>query len=134
MSGPAPFQLRTAIYAFNRLWGPANVQNFLVADEVGLGKTHVAREVVRRTLDRFPIGDADIVYVCSNQAIASQNLERLVPEGFDSKLLTTRLTLMAAGLNRGSADVRFIALTPQTSFNRLVRRPGSYESELSYGH
>ena len=117
MSGPAPFQLRTAIYAFNRLWGPGNVQNFLVADEVGLGKTHVAREVVRRTLDRFPIGDADIVYVCSNQAIASQNLERLVPEGFDSQLLTTRLTLMAAGLNRGSADVRFIALTPQTSFN-----------------
>jgi hypothetical protein len=33
------FQLRTVDYVFNRLYGPDSTRRFLVADEVGLGKT-----------------------------------------------------------------------------------------------
>ena len=41
------FQRATAAYAFQRLYGESDsTRRFLVADETGLGKTHVAREVI----------------------------------------------------------------------------------------
>ena len=40
------FQRATARHAFRRLYiDPDSTRRFLVADETGLGKTHVAREV-----------------------------------------------------------------------------------------
>src|SRR5690606_28867464 len=79
MSEPTRFQQATADYAVSRLWRErAPAYRFLVADEVGLGKTIVAREIIRQTLKRFPEGPVDIIYVCSSQAIASQNLDKLV--------------------------------------------------------
>jgi len=118
---PTPFQQRTADYAFARLWDPTRpAYRFLVADEVGLGKTIVARDVVRQTLARFPRSRVDILYVCSNQRIASQNLSKLVVGGAGGAAKATRLSLMALGdasANAGSTRVRYHAITPDTSFN-----------------
>lgn len=127
MSEPTRFQKATADHAIRRLWsarGPA--YRFLVADEVGLGKTIVARDIVRQTLDRFPEGPVDIIYVCSSQAIASQNLEKLVIDAGGASARATRLSLLALNVRgQGAEDrVRYYAITPDTSFN-LTRGAGS---------
>ena len=104
---------------------------FLVADEVGLGKTHVARGVVAQVIDHLRrSGDVrqDIVYVCSNAAIARQNLRKLVPEGIKPIEGIERLTMLPlANLNSGDGlqtDVNLLAITPGTSlqFGRSTGR------------
>ena len=48
------FQRITVEYAFRRLWlDDDQVKRFLVADEVGLGKTMVAKGVIARTVDHL---------------------------------------------------------------------------------
>src|SRR5277367_3477142 len=74
------FQRRTVDYVFDRFYGEQDsVRQFLVADEVGLGKTMVARGVIARTIAKLwdSAGRIDILYICSNQAIAAQNVNRL---------------------------------------------------------
>jgi hypothetical protein len=63
----------------------------------------------------------DIVYVCSNQAIAQQNLNRLNVIGDRDVALPTRMTLLPLEL-RGqraleSETVNFISFTPGTTFD-----------------
>ena len=76
------FQRTTVDYVFDRLYGNEHpVDRFLVADEVGLGKTLVARGLIARTIDHLweHVDRIDIVYICSNAAIARQNVSRLNP-------------------------------------------------------
>jgi hypothetical protein len=48
------FQQRTVDYVFDRLYGQDDpVHQFLVADEVGLGKTMVARGVIARMIEHL---------------------------------------------------------------------------------
>ena len=58
-----------------------NGQNrVLVADEVGMGKTLIARGVISKTSIIQCEADDDlfkIVYICSNQVIAKQNIQKL---------------------------------------------------------
>ncbi|KQO77871.1 helicase-related protein [Methylobacterium sp. Leaf88] len=117
------FQLRTVDYVFDRLHGPDQVRHFLVADEVGLGKTMIARGVIAKTIERL-WDDAkriDILYICSNQAIAQQNLNRLNVIGKEAMALPTRITLVPLQLrgddSLASNKVNFISLTPGTTFN-----------------
>lgn len=72
------FQRRTVDYVFDRLHGSDQVRQFLVADEVGLGKTMIARGIVAKTIEMLwpKAKRIDIVYICSNQSIAAQNLNR----------------------------------------------------------
>ena len=81
------FQRRTALWTFERMFAERDpAVRFLVADEVGLGKTHVAKGVIALVIEHLRrIGDErhDIVYVCSNAAIARQNLRKLVPKGIE---------------------------------------------------
>lgn len=138
MSSPLGFQQRTADYAVARLWDdPEPTSRFLVADEVGLGKTIVAREIVGQTLARFPRSRTDIVYLCSSQAIASQNLRKLrIGGGAGGAALATRLTLLAlnAPAKRGEAPsrVRYFAITPETSFNVTARTGQATERALIF--
>nr|WP_304219973.1 DEAD/DEAH box helicase family protein [Fredinandcohnia onubensis] len=59
-----------------------NYSRVLVADEVGLGKTLIAKGVIAKTAryHREIVEDPlfKVVYVCSNQGIASQNLKKLM--------------------------------------------------------
>ena len=80
-----PFQRRTVDHAFRRLFLDADsTSRFLVADEVGLGKTLVARGIIARAIDHLweDVDRIDIVYICSNAGIAREfpQLGQLVSE------------------------------------------------------
>lgn len=128
-----PFQRRTVDWAFDRLYGAGagdRTARFLVADEVGLGKTLVAKAVTVKALrDLHGQGErADVVYICSNAEIAVQNLQRLRIEGLPSANFQKqgRLTLLPL-INRRHHEVgqttslkggfNFLSLTPATSFD-----------------
>ena len=54
MQGLKEFQRSTVDYVFKRLYtGPDPIHRFLVADEVGLGKTLVARGVIAKAIDHL---------------------------------------------------------------------------------
>ena len=128
-AGPAlgplkAFQRRTVDYVFDRLYDTTNPANqFLVADEVGLGKTLVARGVIAKVIEHLwdKTQRIDILYICSNQAIASQNLNRLNVLDRQALALPTRMTLVplqTRGERSLSANkVNFISLTPGTTFD-----------------
>jgi hypothetical protein len=132
LSGLKSFQRDSVEYVFQRLYRDQPcARRFLVADEVGLGKTMVARGVVAKALnelwDRADIQRIDVIYICSNGNIARQNINRLnVTEAKDAAL-PSRITLLpkvVKGLQH--RKVNFISLTPQTSFN-LRSSLGTYE-------
>ena len=118
------FQRRTVDYVIRRMYEDSNpTKYFLVADEVGLGKTLVARGVIAKMIDKLwtKVPRIDVIYVCSNTAIAQQNLNRLNVIGEGATSLPTRLTLMPLhlagehGLRHNK--VNFVSLTPGTAFN-----------------
>lgn len=114
------FQRRTATYAFSRLYHPDDPSvRFLVADEVGLGKTLVARGVIAQVVDHLRgLGDTrvDIVYICSNAAIARQNLRKLNIAGSDAIVEADRFTMLANEVHRlERRSLNVIAVTPGTS-------------------
>ena len=122
------FQKATAQHAFHRLYvEPDSTRRFLVADETGLGKTHVAREVIAQTVRHLQGVDRvkriDIVYVCSNADLAAQNIRKLNITGSENPSFATRLSLLitqpelmtpAAGVE--GKPITFVAFTPATSF------------------
>ncbi|MGB8983045.1 MAG: hypothetical protein WCC12_14310, partial [Anaerolineales bacterium] len=65
LGGLKDFQRRTVDYVFRRLYtDPDATRRFLIADEVGLGKTLVARGVIARALDYLwdKVDRLDVVY------------------------------------------------------------------------
>ena len=130
-----PFQRKTVEWAFECLFptdGRPCSGRFLVADEVGLGKTLVARGVLAKTLRHLQgkTGRVDVVYICSNADIAKQNVSRLTIPALEKAgfLSQGRLTLMPliprdkdGNPERASAlpenGVNFQALTPGTSLD-----------------
>lgn len=133
LSDPAPvlerlkgFQRRTVNYAFRRMYEDADpALRFLVADEVGLGKTQVARGLIARVVAHKAASNTrmDIIYICSNASIASQNLERLRLRSTKA-VRATRLTLLPLALADGGLEgdgVNFISFTPGTSFETTSR-------------
>lgn len=125
------FQRATVDHAFRRLWLDDDaVDRFLVADEVGLGKTLIAKGVAACAIDHLwdrgkPI---TIVYICSNGQIAGQNLERLrdLTDG-QAQENADRITMLprAMGTNAGQG-IKLVSFTPGTSF-RLGHSAGRVE-------
>lgn len=114
------FQRDTVEHVFQRLYLDTNpTRRFLVADEVGLGKTMVARGVIAKTIDYlWDTGRRiDIIYVCSNADIARQNLARLnLPDARQANL-PTRITLLPTKVRDfEESRINFISFTPATSF------------------
>ena len=102
----------------------------LVADEVGLGKTVVARGVIAKTatLRREEHDDLfKVAYICSNQNIANQNVQKLCVSDevrLDEDVTQTRLSMQHLKIAQQNYDeeakrrfVLIIPLTPETSFN-----------------
>ena len=123
LEGLKGFQLDTVEYAFERLYrAPDSTRRFLVADEVGLGNTLVARGVIAKALDHLWDGphrveQIDVVYICSNAQIARQNVRRL-QIGNSKFVRADRLTLLPIAIRglRGNR-VNYFALTPGTSID-----------------
>ena len=134
------FQRRTAVWAFERMFAKEDPAiRFLVADEVGLGKTQVAKGVIAKAIKRLgQMGDKrhDIVYVCSNAAIARQNLRKLAPPGIEPLKEVDRLTMLPlVELNEGDGSrtgVNLLPITPSTSL-KFGHRTGMFlERCLAY--
>jgi hypothetical protein len=130
LGGLRDFQRRTVEYVFRRMYLDAEpATRFLVADEVGLGKTMVARGVIAKVIRHLEatVPRIDIVYVCSNAAIANQNLNRLNVFGNRHFAMASRLTLLPAHLKGLKANrINFVSFTPGTTFD-LKNRSGVME-------
>lgn len=133
LDGLKDFQIRTVDHVCRRMLDE-DVRRFLVADEVGLGKTLVARGVVARTVERLRrvgVKRVDVVYICSNQEIARQNLGRLQLPGLEAAALPSRLTLLPLHLAQFQPDgVNFVSFTPGTSFEPRSRGGWTLERAL----
>src|SRR5437868_3667769 len=121
LAGLKDFQRATVDYVFERFYGPDPTRRYLVADEVGLGKTLVARGVMARTVAHLwsSVPRIDVVYICSNTDIARQNVQRLRIPGCEIAAQATRLTLLPLRMHDLRRHrVNFVALTPATSFEQ----------------
>lgn len=106
-----------------------NGQNrVLVADEVGMGKTLIARGAIVKTA-RMRLEQQDelmkVIYICSNTSIANQNIQKL--KVTDSARIEgvsdTRLSMLHLKIAEQESDealregyIQLIPLTPGTSF------------------
>lgn len=100
----------------------------LVSDEVGLGKTLVARGTIAKFAKlRLNEGDnlVKVVYICSNATIADQNMEKLrlvneihVESSQNSRLSMQHLNIFKQENDKSILDgfIQLIPLTPNTSF------------------
>lgn len=106
-----------------------NMQNHvLVADEVGMGKTLIGRGVIVKTARQKIEEKCDlckVVYICSNQNIANQNIRKLditgrniVESVSDTRLSMQHLKIMEQASDEAIKDgfIQLIPLTPETSF------------------
>ncbi|MDJ1371447.1 helicase-related protein [Gulosibacter molinativorax] len=131
------FQRATVDHVFEQFYGTAGGSGrFLVADETGLGKSIVAKGLIARAIDHLESDDSvdriDIVYVCSNADLATQNLRRLNVTGDDHLGFASRLTMLAKESQRLSEPskgpgkkVNLISFTPGTSFSEGGHRAGA---------
>ena len=102
---------------------------FLSLTRSGLGKTLVARGIIALTIEHLSqkVDRIDIVYICSNASIASQNVHRLNVTGVQEFIQPTRLTLLPTkitGIRKN--PMNYVSLTPGTSFD-LKSREGRVE-------
>lgn len=133
---------------------------FLIADEVGLGKTVVARGIITRLVaEHYKQGKMlNVVYVCSNQALARQNIGKLsyarktsendedykkvIHYSQEDDRITTLAYVKKSQKNKYFLNIR--ALTPATSFDTgnlgraderiLLYRIFKYYNEYRYRH
>ena len=130
------FQSRSVEKVFQRLYlGEDLTDRFLIADEVGLGKTLVARGVIAKSIDFLwdKVERIDVIYICSNREIASQNINRLNITSEKQFSLASRLTLLPlkiSGLKK--QKLNFISFTPGTSFDLHSRTGIMLERALIY--
>lgn len=132
LSGLKDFQKATVDRCF-QLYQEGQ-KRVLVADEVGLGKTLVARGLIAKLArvaweknNARENGQAQfkVLYICSNASIANQNLQRLkihddvTLDGVsDARLSMQHLRLCEQENNRNTQSnfIHLIPLTPMTSF------------------
>ena len=107
------FQKVTVDFAYEKL---KNNGRFLVADEVGLGKTMIAKGIITKTYDNLKDTKEkiEIIYITTNQSIASQNIETL--KIGNAKAETTRLSLLVTKLkDNDTSKISFRSFTVGTS-------------------
>ncbi len=136
LSGLKDFQ-RATVERIDELYrAPNNQHRVLVSDEVGLGKTLVARGVIAKFAKMSKREGDDlvkVVYICSNGAIADQNLNKLrIAKGVRKEgINTSRLSMQHLNIFNQENDkelkkqyIQLIPLTPDTSF-RMTQGAGT---------
>ena len=96
-----------------RLTDTGGSRRFLLADEVGLGKTVVARGVIDELMRRRRGQELIVVYLCSNSEIADQNRTKLAP---NAPVSLRRITQLAWGA-RNTDNLQLYSFTPGTSLS-----------------
>lgn len=121
-----------------------NQNRVLVADEVGMGKTLIARGAIVKTA-RLRIEEKDdlfkVIYICSNQNIANQNIRKLNVTGKNAigSVSDTRLSMQHLKITEQENDpqikegfIQLIPLTPETSFRMTTGGGSVQERALMY--
>lgn len=118
------FQSASVSYVLYQLYNK-NRNKVLIADEVGLGKTIIAKGVIAKAIQSHKIKDRPfhVVYICSNQVLAFQNIKKLNPFGKSENPLSRLIFLAFNPKKDGQAPLRLSSLTPNTSF-QLTRSVG----------
>jgi hypothetical protein len=136
MSEPKPFQDATVEAAIRLFENQDGRRRFLVADEVGLGKTVVAKEVARK-MSQGGLRPLTIYYIANGHAVSFQNKSRVVAfldKAERKKAVETpdRLSMIARS-KRPDQNVLIYALTPATSFpGGKVRLTGGRKEERAF--
>ena len=144
MSKAKDFQQATAYRIIKIFEG--GQKRVLLSDEVGLGKTIIARTVLEKAKSLPHVSDDGIyrvVYVCSNQNIIRQNTRNLgVSEEDIMQLSESRLSMQHIILHERTMKyngdfpdklpVQLIPLTPATSFNITGGAGNAAERALIY--
>lgn len=145
LSGLKDFQSETVYYVMRQFF-EAGKNKILIADEVGLGKTIVSRGVVAKMYEKHFLEKGikkpfTVIYICSNQAIAGQNISKLNflygedAEGVvDDSTGDDRLTALAYEPIeiKSTFNIRIKAFTPATSFDENSRAGRSDERALLF--
>jgi hypothetical protein len=129
MNGLKDFQRATVKRVFELYQSGQN--RVLVADEVGLGKTLIAKGVIAKTArnhhEYLHKEIFKVVYICSNQTIANQNINKLkvsddvtVDGVSDTRLSMQHLKIFEQENDPKVRDgfIQLIPLTPATSFSQ----------------
>jgi hypothetical protein len=121
-------------HVVRRLMDREGSQRFLVADEVGLGKTLVARGVIAEFIERHwdSVERIDVVYMCSNSALARENLNKLRVGTAGKVIPAARFTLLPQLKKQFDAKLNFISLTPGTAVN--TDGTGKFEERIVLHH
>lgn len=144
MSGLKDFQ-RATVERIDYLYRHQQ-RRVLVSDEVGLGKTLIARGTVAKLAKlRREEGDnlVKVVYICSNSAIADQNLQKLrvTHDVTSEKVSSSRLSMQHLNIFMQENDesllnryIQLIPLTPDTSFRMTAGTGTVSERALMFAH
>jgi hypothetical protein len=126
LAGLKDFQSKTVEYVYDQLYNKHR-HKMLVADEVGLGKTIVAKGIIAKAFDIYlskggPSKDNpsfNVVYICSNLSLAKQNIRKLNFMGSEEYVedIITRLNYLAYRPADKPSIFLINALTPGTSFD-----------------
>ena len=117
-------QQATVNYLYHRMYEEGQGR-MLVADEVGLGKTWIAKGLVAKAFNRWQESGChgkksfNVFYICSNQQLAAQNLKK-VNFTKDKRCIVSqvnRISLLAYKPNNEDVKFCIYSLTPDTSFN-----------------
>ena len=140
MTQAKPFQEATIQAVLEVFRSGRRYRRYLVADEVGLGKTVVAQQVIQNLM-KWRDRPLTVFYVCSNLSIAAQNRRKLVEilpkdERNDAICHVDRLTLLAGSDDRPThPKLRLYSLTPDTSIPmRQGRRRDGRQEERALIH
>jgi hypothetical protein len=117
-------QQATVNYLYHRMYVEGQGR-MLVADEVGLGKTWIAKGLIAKAFYRWQKSRCqekkrfNVFYICSNQQLAAQNLKK-VNFTKDKRCIVSqvnRISLLAYKPNYEDVEFCIYSLTPDTSFN-----------------
>ncbi len=141
LAGLKDFQRATVDTVYQRLF-VADQKSMLVADEVGLGKTIVAKGIIAMALrERLKKGintPFKVTYVCSNQIIADENVAKLniFPEIDLVQSLVRRIAYLAYAPGQDNTNYAqnlvLNVLTPGTSFRVSSGTGTQYERAIIY--
>lgn len=115
----------------------SNHKRVLLADEVGLGKTIVAKTVVEKLgkLCQANSDDYVVVYICSNAGIADQNCSKLgIDNEHQVRVSEGRLSMQHLKFEemKQKGNVRLIPMTPATSLQMRSGVGTADERALAY--
>jgi hypothetical protein len=141
LKGLKDFQLKTVDYVFDQLYNKG-MHKMLIADEVGLGKTIVAKGIIAKAFERYlALGGQtkenptfNVVYICSNLALAAQNIRKLNFTEADKYVAANTDRLVYLSYKSPNKPPLFLinSLTPGTSFNEKSHQGAANERAIIY--